>query len=513
MRLWTWIVLLATGCNSAASQTQSTDGLVVLVVIDQWPEWAFEAKRPYLHAGGFDRLLSEGDWHVGRHPSAVTLTAPGHALLGTGEPTARSGIVANEWWHRDAGRVLKSVEGERGEVTATWLRVPGLGDSIEGAHRGGKAVSVSLKDRAAVLPLGHAGTAIWYDPKTVDWQSTARPPWLADWNRTNPIALHLHDVWTPLDPESLRQLSRRRDYEIGEVGEKGFGATFPHALDRTKAPAEAVFATPMGNDLIFDTAVAAVDGEGLGRDDVPDLLVISLSAHDYIAHGWGHESWESWDATMRLDRRLAVFMDELDRKVGSKRWSMIVTSDHGASRLPELAGGGRQTFTQIAAVANTAAVGILGPGTWIAEAKFPTVYLSDPALADPRHEQVVARVVAALREMPGLDRVEPVASLVGHCETRQGDDRALCLGLDPERSGEVLYMPRTGWILEDDDEPLATAHGSQHDYDQQVPVVVLTPGRTTHRPMGGPGPEPVAMEDVAGMLAGWLHVVAPRDLR
>ena len=32
------------------------------------------------------------------------LTAPGHALLGTGVPPAQSGIIANEWWLRDLER-------------------------------------------------------------------------------------------------------------------------------------------------------------------------------------------------------------------------------------------------------------------------------------------------------------------------------------------------------------------------------------------------------------------------
>ena len=77
--------------------------LVVLVVIDQLPAWAFEQKRPYF-AKGFDRLLREGEWHTGQHPSAATLTAPGHALLGTGEPTATSGILANEWWSRELAK-------------------------------------------------------------------------------------------------------------------------------------------------------------------------------------------------------------------------------------------------------------------------------------------------------------------------------------------------------------------------------------------------------------------------
>src|SRR2546421_1207745 len=126
--------------------------LVVLLVVDQWPEWSFEQKRPELH-GGFERLLAEGEWHVGRHPSAATLTAPGHALLGTGEPPVRSGILANEWWHRDLGRSLKAIEAEDGSITTKWLRIPGLGDAIAAAHNGGQAVAVSLKDRAAILPL------------------------------------------------------------------------------------------------------------------------------------------------------------------------------------------------------------------------------------------------------------------------------------------------------------------------------------------------------------------------
>lgn len=318
------LVALMGACDSPASRVEAAPGalpgtrLVVLLVLDQWPEWAFEAKRSHLHAGGFDRLLSEGEWHVGKHPSAATLTAPGHALLGTGEPTATSGIVSNEWWHRDSSRVLKSVEAEDGSVSAKWLRAPGLGDAVAAAHTGAKAVAVSLKDRAAMLVLGHAGTAIWYDPKTVDWASSTHPAWLDAWNRSNPIVFHLHDVWTPLDRDLIASLSGRRDYQIGEVGEKGFGSTFPHDLARTKNPAEAIFAAPVGNELVLDTALAAIAGEHLGADDTADLLVISLSAHDYIAHGWGHESWEAWDATLRLDRRLASFLADLDREVGSE---------------------------------------------------------------------------------------------------------------------------------------------------------------------------------------------------
>ena len=71
--------LLALGlaaCGSSSTQTApiGSPRLVVLLILDQWPEWSFEAKRAQLDGGGFHRLLAEGEWHVGEHPSAATLT-------------------------------------------------------------------------------------------------------------------------------------------------------------------------------------------------------------------------------------------------------------------------------------------------------------------------------------------------------------------------------------------------------------------------------------------------------
>ena len=486
--------------------------LVVLVVLDQWPEWAFEAKRPALH-GGFERLLAEGAWHVGRYPSAATVTGPDHALLGTGQVPARSGIVADEWWHRDSRQLLEAVHDEDGTISPKWLRVTGLGDAIAAAKHGGEAVDVALKPRAALLPLGRHGVSIWYDTTKAAWTSLHAPAWLAGWNRAHPIAEHLHDVWTPSDPARLAQLSGVPDDQPGEVGCEGLGPTFPHDPQKTHAPGKALLAMPIGNDLVLDLATHAIEAEHLGRHAAPDLLVIALSAHDYIGHGWGQESWEMWDAELRLDARLDRLLGDLDRLVGAGRWAMIVTGDHGASPLPERVGGGRLTSGEILAAANNAAAAVLGSGTWIDDAHFPSLYESPAMLAQPKSELVSAEkhVMAALRALPGIERVGRVADLAGHCDARRGDDRALCLAFDRERSGELFYMPARGWILEDK-EPAATAHGSLHDYDRDVPVIVLAPRRSRHAPAAAPLPGDFAMTDIAPLLARWLGVPAPASL-
>jgi hypothetical protein len=319
-------------------------------------------------------------------------------------------------------------------------------------------------------------------------------------------------VWTPL-PETPR-LAGIADDAPGELGEKGFGPTFPHALDATKDPAQAIFATPLGNELVLDTATEAIDAEKLGADDHPDLLVVSLSAHDYIGHGWGQESWEAWDAMLRLDRRLDRFLADLDAKVGAGRWAMIVTSDHGASPMPESMHGGRIGFQQIKEAANRAAIAELGPGEWIASAKYPTLYLSRAALAQNPKDLAVAmrKIVYALRSFPGIERAEKSAEFWGHCETRTGDAFLLCITLDPERSGEILYLPAKGWVVQDSDDGVATGHGSMQPYDRLVPMIMLPPGRVLHAALTRPDDATIQMVRVATVLARWLGVTPPSSL-
>jgi predicted AlkP superfamily pyrophosphatase or phosphodiesterase len=484
--------------------------LVVLVVLDQWPEWSFEAKRGAFHKG-FARALAEGEWHVGEHPSAATLTAPGHALLGTGAAPTRSGILANEWWHRDLAKVLMAVEAEDGTDSTKWLRVPGLGDAL--AKTPGKAIGISLKSRAAMLPLGHTGTAIWFDPIGARFEAHAlanatpartKLDWLEAYTKEHPVVERLAP-WTPLD--GTAELAKVADDAPGETGEKGFGPTFPHDPAATKVPVQTVFASPLGDELLLEVASKAIDGEHLGKDAHPDLLVVSLSPHDFVGHGWGHESQEQWDLERRLDDQLAKLMDELDAQVGESHWAMIITSDHGASPMPESLHGGRLTHEQVRLAANAAASATLGPGNWIANAHYPNIYFSKAFFRQPAREQksAIKRVLDALRSFPAIERVGVVADIAGHCETRPPADQPLCLTFDRERSGDLYYLPARGWIMDTEDDPAATAHGSLHDYDREVPLIVLPPGRTKHAPQDRPS-DRTDMRGVAPLVASWLGV-------
>ena len=107
---------------------------------------------------------------------------------------------------------------------------------------------------------------------------------------------------------------------------------------------------------------------------------------------------------------------------------------------------------------------MLGPGEWIDNAHYPNVFFSKAMLAQPTEELDSAqkRVINALRSFPGIERVGRVADFAGHCETRTGEARVLCLTFD-RAPGDLFYLPAKGWIIQDEDEPRRDAHGSLHD--------------------------------------------------
>ena len=94
----------------------------------------------------------------------------------------------------------------------------------------------------------------------------------------------------------------------------------------------ALNASPFGNELLVQAAKAAILAEGLGKDDVPDLLAISFSATDFIEHHFGPYSWEMQDALVRLDKQLADLLSARRRPPAGGRTSWSSSPPTTAAR-------------------------------------------------------------------------------------------------------------------------------------------------------------------------------------
>ena len=331
--------------------------LVVAFLFDQWRGDLVERYRPVFGKDGFVRVMDGGarftDCTI---PYAITFTGPGHATWLSGAPPSVHGIVDNGWYDRALGMDVACVEdprfsavgvtsGTEGEAASPrFMRAQTVADVLKSTTLGrGKVIAVCDKARGAVLPAGrHPDGAYWLDGSTGLYQTStyyesALPAWLVAENarRAQRLRASRGSSWVPRASLPARVWAgTSSDPED----------TFPHLLIlpknapgadgadvKVKAPAVALTQHPLALEGLFDFARAALEGEQLGTDDTPDLLIISISATDRVGHLFGAESPEALDLASRADSALADFMKLLDSKVGRGRWTVTVTADHGAT--------------------------------------------------------------------------------------------------------------------------------------------------------------------------------------
>src|SRR5215469_10745672 len=174
--------------------------LVVVIVIDQFRGDYLERYRDQFGDSGFRLLLDHGAYFPDcNYNYANTRTAPGHSTLFTGAYTNGHGLVANEFWDfknkhdvpfvEDRNTKLVGVTDEKPGASPRNLLADTVGDELKLATDGRSRVfGISLKDRAAVLPAGHAGDgAYWIEPKNGAWVTSSYnrgdlQKWVKDYN-------------------------------------------------------------------------------------------------------------------------------------------------------------------------------------------------------------------------------------------------------------------------------------------------------------------------------------------
>jgi predicted AlkP superfamily pyrophosphatase or phosphodiesterase len=325
--------------TSVAAWSQAYVGqpkLIVIVVIDQFRGDYLNRDRAEFKGRGFRLFMNEGAWFTDcYYDYANTKTAPGHATIGTGAYSDGHGIESNEWWDASRSEFAKvsSVQDERYQLvdipassipanapgapsTAAKflvgasplnLRASTLSDELRLATQGrAKVFGVSLKDRAAILPVGQsANGAFWIDNASGQFiTSTYYMPHLPEWARVFNASGRIAQAEREANAEGTTQF-----YEL--VGR-----------------------TPAANSYEFDFAKALITGEKLGQRGVTDLVTISLSANDLQGHQLGPDSDSQEHMILSLDRDFDKFFSWLDQTVGLNNVWLALTADHGIAPVP-----------------------------------------------------------------------------------------------------------------------------------------------------------------------------------
>jgi len=505
------LLLFFLGCSFyGLAQDSNKPKLVVGVIIDQMGFDQLYKYQDRYGETGFNRLLNEGfnfkNANVNYIPSE---TAPGHASIYTGTTPAYHGIIGNSWYDRELGNYVGNVMDSNEKIVGSLNENPNgtspinltattITDELRLRSKfKSKVVSISIKDRAAILPGGKsANAAYWYS-----WDSSPGyfvsssfymkkvPKWVAKFNKLGKPDAYLNKTWNTLYPLDTYTASSPDDnkYEpsLGGKPSPTFPYDFKAMRDKVKASGteyRLLWVSPDGNTLLTEFAIAAIENEELGTDKYPDILNVSYSITDVIGHTFGPQSVEMEDIYLRLDKNLGELFAALDSKVGKNNYVLFLTSDHAAipvvSYLREnKLDGDIARIGQYNHKLNSFLVAKYGEGSWIENFDGNQVYLNkntvdEKKLLLPVIQQEVADFLMTQKGV--------YLALTAHdLQTQtyeEGLRKMIQNGYYPKRSGDVLLSYNSGTIINPNSQMAVervkgTVHGSGYSYDTHVPLL------------------------------------------
>jgi predicted AlkP superfamily pyrophosphatase or phosphodiesterase len=512
--------------NTAAARPPK---LVLVMVIDGLPFEQVQRYRDQFGPGGLRRLLEGGASFTNAHQAhGVTVTAVGHSAVLSGAYPYRHGIIGNNWMDAK-GNSVYCTEDTRyhyiGEDTRAHdgtspanLRVDTLGDQLRYATGNrSRVVTVSGKDRGAILLAGKTGTAYMYMDKTGDFASSTyymgqHPAWVQRFDAAKPQDRYYARSWKALLPDAA-YADDAPFPEATASNPNRFPFTFYSESGRPDADYYARLKTsPAVDELTLDFAEAAVEGEGLGNNTTgaTDLLGVSLSGHDYVNHAYGPESRMSHDHLQQIDRRIARFFAFLDKRVGMDNVLVVLTADHGFANSAEFSQSRHIDAMRIDPKPLLAKLDdALGRQFHVAHlvkpSMAPEVYLDYDAIEHDKLSRLEVENYAArwLLGQPGIadvfTRSQLEQGLGGTTRLRTLMQRAW----NRELSGDLVVVPKAYSSFGSGSS--GATHGTPYEYDTQVPLLMM--GRRWIRPGAQAGYAEVV--DIAPTLADILRVRRP----
>lgn len=452
--------------------------LVVFLTIDQMRPDYFTRYDKQL-TGGLARLYHGGAFFAnGWQDHAITETAPGHSVTMSGRFPRSTGITMNSAGVNDANAPLLGGGGPG--ASPYRFRGTTLMDWLQATDRRSRGLSVSRKDRGAILPLGRAHQEVyWYAADgrftTSTWYHDTLPEWVQRFN-----ARQLPEHYAGTEWSLVRPAADYAEPDTVVIENGGQNVAFPHPLPADSADAVRLLPNyPMMDEVTLQAALAGVEALKLGAGPQTDILAVSLSTTDAVGHAYGPDSREIHDQILRLDRYLGSFLDSLFRLRDSSRVVIALTADHGVQPYPELhaeATGTTALFADLRPVAAEigqalAKRGVAGDVLRLEEG----IVTADRAALKAAHvdpDSLLSVFAAAVRKVPGVARVDWVRELARADTVHDAVARRWLHMLPSDLPADlvVTLQPFAYWSG-----VTYATHGSPNDEDAHVPVLFYGP--------------------------------------
>lgn len=503
--------------------------LVVGIVVDQMRYDYLSKYYDKFSDNGFKKLINKGFECKNTHYNyAPTYTGPGHASVYTGTTPAFNGIIANDWFVRETDHTtyvtddptvetVGSSSKKAGKMSPRNLLSSTIGDEMRlYSNMKSKVISISQKDRAAILPGGHLSNgSYWLDTETGNFITSTYyenklPKWASSFNARHLVQKYLSKPWETLLPIDEYTESAPDDNPYEGLYKDEDKPVFPHNLPAMydKNDYGVIRYTPYGNTLTKDLALAALKGENLGKGNYTDFLAISFSSTDYVGHKMGPQSVEVEDTYLRLDRDLGEIISYLEKEYGKDGFLLFLTADHAAAYVPSQLmdlkmNAGYFNFKDFSDDLKDHLEKKYDEDLLVSSVINGQIYLDHKKLKDHNInlKNIENDIASFGLQFKGIANAYTSFQLNGAL-LKNKSAQLIQNGFYPKRSGDVALLLEPQWL--GDSSHTGTSHGSTYNYDTHVPLLWygwnIKKGNTS---------APVQITDIAPTLASFLNIMEP----
>lgn len=524
---------LALGFASFGQKSEKPKVVVGIVVDQMCYEYLYRFQNKF-SKGGFLKMMNEGtNCRTTQYNYIPTYTGPGHASIYTGTTPSNHGIVANDWYDTELKRSKNCVEDTsvltiggakgNGKSSPRNLKSNTITDQLKLTYNDSKVISISIKNRGAILPGGHLSDgSYWYDYSTGNLMTSSYymqslPDWVKKFNMEKQPAKYMDGSWNTYMDISTYTESGPDDSPYEHLLPGKLNPVFPYDLktmiNSSEVTSTQLFPyTPFANTYLTDFAVRAIDGEQLGNDEVTDMLCISYSTPDIIGHAFGPYSKEIEDTYIRLDRDIERLIKELEERFGKKGFVMFLTADHAVVPVPQflidhgLPGGyfyRDQHLNELDSLLEERF------GARLVEEEDNLNIFFNRKLIDSLKidlQEVCAFAQNVIGEWDEVKRVFTKYDLTAAGVNDKWMDMAKN-GYHKEESGDILFILEPGYLPKsnpDESGEKGTSHGSAYSYDTHVPLLWYGAGIRTQEIF-----RTIEITDITATLAHILKLQLP----
>lgn len=431
----------------------ATPRLSVVVIVDGLNQESLDMMQPYWQQGGL-RMLSEDAMQASlTYPHSIYGGIEEVATLLTGEIPSTHGISMSHFFSRtdrlphpilqDATEHgIGAIEG----LSPRNIKSPTLSDYFRLTHgKDARIFAIGQDAQTAILMAGHAADACcWMNLPTEKWATTSYYPGglptVADeMNIGGRIQEIISSTWTPRMTIGL--YNHPTDTEI----KKGF--SYPIQKNLMQSPAI--------NTLTIELALHLQEYEQLGKDIVPDLLLLQLTARTPHSQSDLIRSAEQEDQYLWLNQDLGYLIEQLQKRVGEDQLQIILvgTPCMGLSAaLGDEINMPIKSFNVERAAALTGAylMALHGHERWVDGGYGQSIFLNRD-LIEQKHLSLIEiqqQVAYFLMNFEGIQVAYPMLDAY--------HDERLNKVLNKQSAGDVVFLLQEGWQLTwgEDDEPI-----------------------------------------------------------